>query len=270
MPLLVDTLVPFGADGLVDGTALKAHLRRLLQAGIDGFAPAVSEMIHLDRRERERILDLVAEVADGRSVLFPVWDPSPAHALRLGRLCAERGFGALLPPPILERVGEDATVEWYRAIAEHVPRLHAWHDPRFDNPLSPRLLTRLVAETGVVGWMDASRDPHRLRRLAATWPGRTWVALGPGLTAGDLRALRELSGLAGAVSRVANAWPDLARAAWVDGDLAACEAIARRESAVEKLGGVVGLKELLRMGARLPLAPALASDLERLPPATLG
>ena len=237
MPLLVDTLVPFGADGLVDGVSLKAHLRRLLAAGIDGFAPGVSELVHLDRRERERMLEVVTEVAEGRPVIFPIWDPSPAHSLRLGRLCAERGLAALLPPPILERVGDEGVVEWYRAISEHVPRLHAWHDPRFENPLSPTVLERLTTATSVAGWLDTSRDPHRLRRLAATWPGRTWVGLGPGLSAGDLRALRSAEGFAGAVSRTANAWPDLARGAWIVGDTASAEALARREAAqIERYG----------------------------------
>lgn len=270
VPLLVDSIIPFAPDGHVDLGAVRAHALWLFAQGIDGLVPGGAEFLHLDRKEKERILEVVTDVAGVHPLLFPIWDPSPAYVLKLGRLAAERGvFGVLLPPPLLLPVPEEALVDWYRSVAQHltVP-LYAWHHPRFGNPLTPRLLVRLATETKVAGVLDASGDLHRLRRVVAAWPGKVWAGLDEGLNAQELHALSTVPGLAGGVSRLANAWPDLVRRAWAEGADELCDALFRRASAVERAGGAAALKRALGLGSRLPLAGVDAAEFARLPVST--
>ncbi|MDP2313893.1 MAG: dihydrodipicolinate synthase family protein [Pseudomonadota bacterium] len=270
MPLLVDTIIPFAADGHVDLGAVRAHALWLFAHGVDGLLPGATEFLHVDRKEKERILEVVTDVAAGRTILFPIWDPSPAYVLKLGRTAAERGAtGLLLPPPLLLPVPEDSLVDWYRSVAQHLALpLYAWHHPRFGNPLTPRLLVRLATETKVAGFLDASGDLHRLRRAIEAWPGRGFATLEDGLAAPEIRALAAVPGLAGGVSRLANAWPELVRRAWVEGADELWDAVVRRAAAVDRAGGTAALKRALGVGSRLPLAGVDAAELARLPAST--
>ncbi len=267
VPLLVDTIVPFAPDGHVDLGAVRAHTLWLLANGVDGLVPGATEFLHVDRREKERLLEVVTDAAPGRTILFPVWDPSPAYILKLGRLAADRGVtGLLLPPPLLLPVPEVALVDWYRSVAQHltVP-LYAWHHPRFGNPLTPRLLGLLATETGVAGFLDASGDLHRLHRVADAWPGQGWASLDEELSASDLDSLSVSRTLAGGVSRIANAWPELVRRVWMEGATDLRDALVRRVVTVERAGGAAALKRALGLGSRLPLAGVDATEFARLP-----
>lgn len=274
VPLLVDSIIPFAPDGHVDLTAIREHLLWLFAQGVDGVVPGGVEFLHVDRKEKERILEVVADVAVGHTVLVPIWDPSPAYVLKLARLAAERGVtGCVLPPPLLVTVTEDALVDWYWSVAQHLTLpLYAWHHPRFGNALTPRLLARLAAETKVAGVLDASGDLHRLRRLVTTWPARVWAAVDEGFDAPELQALAALPGLAGGVSRLANAWPELVRRAWSNDTLQGahelCDAVVRRSAAVERAGGPAALKRTLGLGSRLPLAGVDTAEFARLPAST--
>lgn len=266
VPLIVDSIVPFAADGTVDLGAARAHALWLRANGVDGVAIAASELLHVDRKEKERLVEVVADVMRGLRVFVPVWDPSPAYALKLARVAADRGAtDALLPAPLLVPLGEEALLDWFRSFATHVPvRAHAWSDPRFGNTVSPRLLGRLRAESAVAGWLDASGDVHRIRRLAEVWPDVGLVQL-DGLSAADLAALAGAPGLAGGVSRLANAWPDLVRRTWVAREPGLAEALVRRGAAVERAGGIPALKHALRVGVRLPVAGVDVAEAEKLP-----
>ncbi len=270
MPLLADTIVPFAADGHVDVGAARAHALWLCANGVDGIVVGAGEILHVDRKEKERLLEVVVDAARGRTVIFPIWDPSPAYVLKLGRAAAERGATAvLLPTPLLLPVSEDAAVDWFRSVSEHVslPVL-AWHHPRFGNPLTPRLAARLRAETKVAGWLDASGDAHRIRRSAEAWPGVGWAVIDDGLPGAELDAVAALAPLAGGVSRLANAWPELVRRAWLDREPGLAEAVAYRAAAVDRAGGLAALKRVLGVGARLPVAGVDAPEADKLPVST--
>jgi dihydrodipicolinate synthase/N-acetylneuraminate lyase len=268
--LLVDSILPFATDGHIDPGAVRAHTLWLIANGMDGLVIGAGEIMHAERRERERVLDVVADTARGRTVLFPIWDPSPAYVVKLGRLAGERGIaGALLPPPMHVPVSEDALVDWYRSVGDHVPApILAWHHPRFGNALTPRVLARLQGETKIAGWFDSSGDAHRVRRLVDAWPGRGWAAIDEGMTVADVESLAGLTGLAGGVSRVANAWPELARRAWRDREEGLADALVRRALAVDRAGGVAALKRSVAVGARVPLAMVDQTEFDKLPPST--
>jgi dihydrodipicolinate synthase/N-acetylneuraminate lyase len=263
----VDTVVPYGPDGRVDLGAARAHALWLLAHDVDGFAPAATEFLHVDRREREKLFEVYGDVAPGRPILACIWDPSPARCVRLAQHAADHGATlALLPPPLTLSVRDDVIVEWYRTIGAAIPLpLLAWSHPGFQNPLPAPLAGRLADEAQVAGWLDASGDLHHLRRLAAGHTSRTWVDLDEGFTAEDLVELPRIEGLAGGVSQVANAWPELVRRAWVDGGPEPTETLARRGRAVRRAGGPAALRRLLGMHSRVPLAGVDEGELGKMP-----
>jgi dihydrodipicolinate synthase/N-acetylneuraminate lyase len=269
LPLLVDTVVPFSAEGQVDLGAVRAHTLWLLGHGVDGFAPGASDFLAVDRREKERILEVVADAAPGRPLFPVIWDPSPAWSVRFARQAQELGATAvLLPPPLLFPVREDAVIAWYRALALAVPLpLVAWLHPRFGNAFGPQLCTRLLAETTVAGWLDATGDVHRLRRLATAHPFRAWVAIDEGLSAHDLADLASTPMLAGGVSRVANAWPELVRKAWNEGAPSLLEAVVHRAAVLQRAGGADALRHLLGLRGRFATEGVDSHELVHLPAA---
>lgn len=267
MPLLADTIVPFAADGHVDLGAARAHALWLRSSGADGATVAATELLHLDRKEKEKLVEVVADALRDLPVFAPVWDPSPAYALKLARTVAGAGAtAALLPAPMFVPLPEEALFDWFRSFAAHAPLpVYAWHQPRFGNPLSQRLLERLRAETAIAGWVDASGDPHRVRRLAQAWPDVGWVFVDGALPAADLEQLATIPGVAGGVSLLASAWPDFVRRAWVGQEPGLAEAMTRRWAAVERAGGIAALKRALGVGARLPLAGVDPAEADKLP-----
>jgi len=164
-------------------------------------------------------------------------------------------------------VPEGALVDWYRSVAQHLTLpLYAWHHPRFGNPLTPRLLALLASETSVAGFLDASGDIHRLHRVADAWPGQGWASLDEDLSASDIDSLAASRTLAGGVSRIANAWPELVRSVWVEGATDLRDALVRRVVTLARAGGPAALKLALGLGSRLPLAGVDPTEFARLPP----
>ncbi len=262
LSLLVDTVVPFSAEGPLDPGALRAHTLWLVAHGVQGLLPGASEFLYVDAEEKERILEVVADAAAGRTLLASIWDPSPARSLRLGHHAADHGAtAALLPPPLLLPVSEACLLTWYRAMSEALPiPVFAWHHPGFGNPLTPALCQTLAKETAIAGWVDSSGDLHRLRRVAQAARDRAWATFEDTLSPSEIGEAAALPGLCGGVSRLANAWPELVRRAWHDRAPDALEGLARRAALVRKAGGTAALRWALRMRGRLPLDATDATD----------
>lgn len=262
MTLICDNLVPFNAQGRVDTGALRAHVLWLVAHGVDGFFPAASEFLHVDNKEKEQIIEVVADAAPGCPLLICAWDPSPTRAIRIGEAAAAHGARALVvPPPLFTPVPDTAMIEWYRVLKRNLPLpVLAWHNPRFGNDLSTATLDRLCTKYGLEGWVDASGDPFRVRRLASAHPGRTWAS------SDEAPAVAEIDGLAGVVSRLANVYPDLAVRLFEEGDKGVAEAVSQRLQQLTRAGGIGAMKRLLGMQARLPIVGADEAEMMRLPP----
>lgn len=266
MPLLVDLPVPFGADGHIDLGAARALLLWLVGKGFDGVALACGEFLHLDRREKEKLLELSADVLTGKTILFPIWDTTPGAVARLGHAAIAAGAVPLLPPPLMAPMSDDAALYWFSSVAHHVGApILAWHHRGLANGLNQALLNRLAADGGVAGWLDGSGDLHRVRRQAGAWPGVGWASLDEGYSPSELDALSQTSALAGGITRVGAIWPDLVGRAWRRAEPALFEALAHRIDLIERAGGTAAVKKHMGLGARLPLAWTVQPELDRLP-----
>jgi 4-hydroxy-tetrahydrodipicolinate synthase len=258
--LVCDSVLPFDTSGRLDTAALRAHVLWLRAHGVTGLAPGLSESFALDTREREDVLRTVRDAAPDATLLAPIWHPSAARVLKLAALAAELGATAVvIPPAVLCRVPEASVGEWFRTLARRITLpILAWHDPRFDNPLAPALCASLLAN-GISGVLDASGDHFRVQRLAAAHTGAVWAA-GDGVA-----RHHDTLGLAGVVSRVANAYPELAARLYLEHDTTVLDAVTQRARLLARAGGVPALKRLLCMNARLPLVGVEDEAFVRLP-----
>lgn len=263
--LVCDTVVPFDATGRLDAGALRAHTLWLRAHGVEGFAPGLSETFALDTREREELLRTVRDAAPDAAMLAPIWHPSAARLLKMAALAAELGAAAVIvPPPVFCRVPEASVGDWYRTLARRITvPIVAWHDPRSDNPLTPALCGSLLGN-GVSAMLDGSGDHFRVQRLATTHPGAIWAA-GDGVA-----RHHDTAGLAGIVSRAANAYPELASRLYRARDTSVLDAVTQRARLIARAGGVPALKRLLCMNARLPLVGIEDEAFVRLPPSSFA
>lgn len=247
MTVLATGLVPFTRTHTVHTVGLRTHALWLLGSGVDGLAPLCEEFLWLDRAEREHVITVCGDVAAGRPLMPCVWSAVHGEVAALAAHAESCGATAvILPPPLVDPVGPDAMIAWYQqaTAAVRIPVL-AWTHPAFGNDLSTGLLGQLARQAGVAGIVDSYGDPHRLRRLAALFPGQAWA--GDDAAATHLRA----DGLAGMVSRCANLWPELAHRLWTTDDDVG-EAWRVRAQTVARAGGVGAMKHALRLGARAP------------------
>lgn len=268
MLFLVATLTPFDARGRVDLARLRAHVLWLAAQGVDGFVPtaAAGELPYLTDREREAVHRTVLDACPGKVVYPCTWDPSPETTRYLTDAAREQGAtGVLVPPPLFYRVPDDVLETWYRYLHEtaRLPILHWDHPDWTPSALSADRYRRLRDDGVLAGTTDASEDVFRVQRIARQDPGAVFAD-------GDrvLVHARRIAGLGGAISTIANAWPDLClRLARGEGQLD--QAVVDRANKVRAAGGLRALKAVLGMGGRAPLPVPPPELVAGLPPSEL-
>lgn len=226
------TLTPLDGYGGVDHHRLAAHVRRLLDAGIDGVAPfgTTGEGQSFGVAERKRALeDLIgAGIAPARILVATgcVARPETADLTRhaLGCGCA----GALVLPPFFWKdVSAEGVYASYAALVDDVNdarlRLYLYHIPQITAvPIAAQVISRLVAAyPGIVaGLKDSAGDLDHSKAMLARFPQLAILVghephLQPMLKAGG----------AGTICGIANMFPQLVRrlfdaAGTPDGDAA--------------------------------------------------
>jgi 4-hydroxy-tetrahydrodipicolinate synthase len=159
-----------------------------------------------------------------------------ADAVRLTRTAVDAGFaGALVIPPFyFKEIGDDAAVEYYRALIRHVNhpdlKLYLYHFPALSGvPFALKTIARLRDEfpETVVGLKDSSGAPGFAAHIAANVPG---FDVFPSSEGALLRA--RINALAGCISASVNVTAPLAGRVWKSGDDAAQTALADVRSAL--------------------------------------
>jgi dihydrodipicolinate synthase/N-acetylneuraminate lyase len=264
VPFVVSLLTPFDARGRVDLARLRAHVLWLGAHGVDGFITAGSagEFLFLSDREREAVQRTILDAARDKIVFPCTWDPSPTTTAYLIEAAMSEGArAALLPPPLFYHLDDVALSEWYASMAPK-GRLLAFHDPeRIPTGFLPSTYGELLEKKSVVGMVDQSGDPWRLKRLAQASPNTVWAA-----NDRAMETIRPIEGLAGFVSVLANAWPSFCVRVW-SGETELAPALVERAVKVEQAGGLRALKSLLRMGCRAPMIEPNDDALAGLPSA---
>lgn len=252
-------VTPYGPDGHPSGEQMASLLQHLSQRGCHGalVSGTTGEGPSLSVEERLAVFRAAAEARSGLLVLAGTGAASLEDAVTLTRGAFDAGCDAALviPPFFFVQASDDGLFEFFAALMERaVPadgRVLLYHNPimaavGLSQPLIRRLRDSYPQQ--IVGIKDSSGDPAHTRALLETLPDFD-VFVGNDRLLGEMAA----AGGAGAVTLVANAFPDLARAVFD-----ACEAgddytgaQARLDAAHAQLDGlsrIPAVKTLLKAG----------------------
>ena len=264
--LMTTLLTPFHSSGSIDLARLRAHVLWLTAKGMQGFVvggPA-SEAPFLSLQEFKRIIATVCDATNDASVHVVALAATPIATASLIATAIDCGAtGVVVPPPMLYALDAHGLEAWYRAIhsVSPGPGFYALDDPRhFQCSLEQPLLARLLQDGVIRGLVDASGDPHRLRRRVRAHPGA--VIAGNDTTLPDAATLPEL---VASTTRLGNAWPTLCASIHGGRARERVGAFRTRLRAVERAGGIRALKAVLDMPCRLPLVAVEPDRIAGLP-----
>jgi 4-hydroxy-tetrahydrodipicolinate synthase len=212
------TLTPLDSRGGVDHDRFAAHVRRLLEAGIDGVAPfgTTGEGQSFGVVERKQALEALigAGIAPERilaatgCVARPETADLTRHAVECG--CA----GALVLPPFFWKdVSADGVYSSHATLIDDVAdarlRLYLYHIPQVTAvPIAASVIARLIAAyPGIVaGLKDSAGDLDHSKAMLAHFPKlAVFVGHEP-----HLQPMLKVGG-AGTICGIANMFPQLVR-----------------------------------------------------------
>lgn len=216
--ILVALPTPFTAGGgAIDAAALRAHVDRLVAAGVHGLVPGGStgEFPALDAGERRQLVEETVAAAKGRvPVVAGVGGLSTAASASAAREAAAAGADALMVvPPFYDAPSAAQVRELLREVGEAAPGLPLvyYNIPSATGvKLSPEQLAGLAEVPGVRYLKDTSGDGPALTELLVRHAGSITAFNGwDTLTFYGLAA-----GAKGSVWGAANVLPELAVELW--------------------------------------------------------
>lgn len=222
-------ITPFRA-GQVDEEALRAHVERQIEAGVDGVVPCGStgESATLSHLEHRRVVEIVVEAVRGRvAVIAGTGSNSTREAIELTRHAKDAGAdGALLLSPYYNKPTQEGIYAHYAAIAEATRfPLVIYNVPgRTASNIAPEIIGRLARLEHVVGIKEASGSLDQMAHVVAKCPADFAVLSGDDSLTLPLLAI----GGKGVISTTSNVAPrrmcDLVRS-FLAGDLARAQSI---------------------------------------------
>jgi 4-hydroxy-tetrahydrodipicolinate synthase len=175
--LIAAIVTPMTAEGEIDLPGLRRYVEWLVEQKPLGLAVNVDtgEGPHLTAAERCRVLETVAETAQGRCLIVGgVGGPSTAQAVANARDAQSAGAQALLVFPIASFLGQPLNPEvpyaYHASLAEAVdlPLILFQLQPALGGVLYPaEVLHRLIEIPSVVGIKEAAFDAMRFLYVKA-------------------------------------------------------------------------------------------------------
>ena len=268
-------VTPFGAGGAIDEEALRAHIERQIEAGVDALVPAgtTGEAATLNMAEHKRVIRVTVEQARGRvPVIAGTGSNSTDESIELTRAAKDLGAdAALLISPYYVKPSQEGIYQHYRAVAEavHLPQILYNVPGRTQSNVLPETVGRLSQIANIVGIKDATADMAQLTRTMLASEGRIEFYSGDDATVLPLMAL----GGVGVISVVSNIVPVTMRRlieAMRAGDLDAACAVHRQlqpltdamfvESNPVPVKGACAMLGWMEEVLRLPLVPMSAAS----------
>ena len=226
-------VTPFRRDGSLDEPALRALVKRQIDAGIDFLVPCgtTGESPTLTHGEHLRVVEIAVELAKGRvPVLAGAGGYNTAEVIALARELAEIGAdGILSVTPYYNKPTQEGLFQHYRVIAEAItlPIVVYSVQGRTGVNVEPATVRRLSAIENIVAVKEASGNISQMAAILNIVPDDFIVLSGDDAITLPLIAL----GGRGVISVVSNEIPSemtrLTRLA-LDGDFAAAREIHRR------------------------------------------
>ncbi|WP_247001227.1 dihydrodipicolinate synthase family protein [Halosolutus gelatinilyticus] len=216
------TVTAFHDDESLDEETTAAHARFVVDRGVHGVFPLGTngEFPLLSDDERDRVVEAVVDEVGGEvPVIAGVGAPSTHRTIARAEHAASVGAdGIVVVTPYYYPLDGRAALDHYRAVADAVSLpLYIYHIPsKTGNELSLSTLSELAAIDAVAGVKDSSKNVPWLAQAIDGHPELTFLAGSDSLVFTGLEI-----GCSGAVSAVANAFPELVvdcYEAYADGD----------------------------------------------------
>jgi 4-hydroxy-tetrahydrodipicolinate synthase len=272
-------VTPFRRDGSLDEPALRALIKRQIDAGIDFLVPCgtTGESPTLTHEEHLRVVEITVELAKGKvPVLGGAGGYNTAEVIALARKLAALGVdGILSVTPYYNKPTQEGLFQHYRAIAEGVslPIILYSVQGRTGVNIEPGTVKRLAEIENIVGIKEASGNVSQMAAILNAVPDDFIVLSGDDAITLPLISL----GGRGVISVVSNEIPaemsQLTRLA-LEGDFAGALAIHRRyhplmeinfvESNPIPVKAAMAEMGLLESVWRLPLVPPKAENQARI------
>src|SRR5260370_2958536 len=272
-------VTPFRRDGSLDEPALRALIKRQIEAGIDFLVPCgtTGESPTLTHEEHLRVVKITVEWANGKvPVIGGAGGSNTAEVIALARELAALGVdGILSVHPYYNKPTQEGLFQHYRAIAEAVllPIILYSVQGRTGVNIEPGTVKRLAEIENIVGIKEASGNVSQMAAILNAVPDDFIV-----LSGDDAITLPVISlGGRGVISVVSNEIPaemsQLTRLA-LQGDFPGARAIHRRFHPLMEINFVqsnpipvkAAMAEmgLLKPVWRLPLVPPKAENQARI------
>ncbi|MBJ18821.1 MAG: 4-hydroxy-tetrahydrodipicolinate synthase [bacterium] len=206
---LTALITPF-RDGEVDETALRGHVERQIEAGVNGLVPCGStgESATLSYNEHHRVIEITIDASAGRvPVIAGTGSNSTREAIDFTLHAKHAGAdGALLLSPYYNKPTQEGIYQHYSAVArETALPLVVYNIPgRTASNLSPETIGRLARIENIIGVKESSGDLDQIAHIVARCPDDFCVVSGD-----DALTLPLLSvGGKGVISTTSNIAPD--------------------------------------------------------------
>jgi 2-dehydro-3-deoxy-phosphogluconate/2-dehydro-3-deoxy-6-phosphogalactonate aldolase len=252
---------PFRADGWVDLDALRAHVRVLVDDGVDGIVPAgtTGEGPLLEESEVGAVVATAVEAAEARiEVIAHVGRVSTSATARLAKAAATSGADALIAvTPYYYAHDDEALLAHYRSIlaaADGVQVLAYTFPERTGNELAPEVLDALAGD-GLAGLKDSTKSPERHAEYLEVARRHDGFRVFVGSERLTLTSIE--GGGAGTISALANARADVLLRVREERSVEAQEAVDRARAelpAIPDTKRAVG-ERLAELGVSYPVSP---------------
>jgi 4-hydroxy-tetrahydrodipicolinate synthase len=272
-------VTPFQRDGSLDEPALRALIKRQIEAGIDFLVPCgtTGESPTLTHEEHLRVVAIAVELAKGKvPVLAGAGGYNTAEVIALARELAVIGAdGILSVTPYYNKPTQEGLYQHYRAIAEAIslPIILYSVQGRTGVNIEPVTVKRLAGIENIVGIKEASGNVSQMAAILNAVPDDFIVLSGDDAITLPVIAL----GGRGVISVVSNEIPaemsQLTRLA-LNGDYPGAREIHRRchplmeinfvESNPIPVKAALAEMGLLEPVWRLPLVPPKAENQARI------
>ncbi len=171
-------MVPLDAQGEIAEGELRRYLHWLIEQGVHGLYPngSTSEFTRFTPEERQRIVKIACEVADGRvPVLAGAAEANVKETLAACATYADYGARAVaIVSPFYYRLSPESVFAYFSELASRSPiDITLYNIPMFASPIDVATLRRLAEFERIVGIKDSTGDLSAMQRmLAAVRPVR--------------------------------------------------------------------------------------------------
>jgi dihydrodipicolinate synthase/N-acetylneuraminate lyase len=161
--IYVPNVMPLHADGRINETELRQHIRWLAEKGVTGIYAngSTGEFTRFTAEEHRRTIEIVAEESAGRlGIIAGAVEATPELTLDACEAYAKLGCDAVsLCPPVYFRPGQEALREHFIRLADRSPiPILLYNIPAFAVLLAPDTICELARHPQIIGLKDSTRD----------------------------------------------------------------------------------------------------------------